>query len=108
MAIISELCQWLWPHFLRPDLEKQMTFCNGVRMCHDKSKADPSKMSRSEAFSLPESWGGRNCLLPVDVSIIREIKAAMGGDALLDFVSPEFAARAQAVYDSLHCGPKTG
>src|ERR1700722_20904764 len=98
----SELCQWLWPYFLRPDLEKQMAFRNGVRMRRDNSKAGPSGMSRNEAFSLPESWGGRNCLLPVDVAVIREIKVAMGGDALLDFVSPEFAARAQIAYDSLH------
>jgi hypothetical protein len=64
-------------------------------------------MSRNEAFSLPESWGGRNCLLPVNVDVIREIKAAMGGDAILNFVSDEFAARAQVAYDSLHISELT-
>jgi hypothetical protein len=58
-------------------------------------------MSRNEAFSLPESWGGRNCLLSIDVEVIREIKAAMGGDAILEFTSSEFSERARATYDSL-------
>ena len=70
-------------------------------MRKDKDKIGPSGMSRNEAFSLPEEWSGRNCLLPVDVNVIREIKAEMGGDALLEFISAEFSARAQAVYDPL-------
>ena len=40
-------------------------------------------------------------MLPVDVNIIREIKEAMGGDAILEFVSADFAELAQAAYDSL-------
>jgi hypothetical protein len=97
----SALCQWLWPYFLQADLDKQMDFRNGVRMRLDNLKAGPSGMSRNAAFSLPESWGGRNCLLPVDVAVVREIKAAMGGDALLNFVSPGYSARAQVVYNGL-------
>ena len=58
-------------------------------------------MSRNEAFSLPESWGGRNCLLKVDMAIIRELKEAMGGDEILEFVSAEFSQHAQAMYDTL-------
>lgn len=91
----SELCQWLWPKLLRTDLDEFMQFRNAVRMRKDKQKPGPSGMSRNEAFSIPENWGGRNCLLPVDIDVIREIKAAMGGDALLDFVAPEFAAQCE-------------
>lgn len=93
--------QWLWPKLLRTELADFMAFRNGARMRKNKNKPGPSGMSRNEAFSLPEKWGGRNCLLPVDVEVVREIKEAMGGDALLDFVVPEFAARAQRAYDSL-------
>lgn len=78
-----------------------MDFRNGARMRKDNDKIGPSGMSRNEAFSLPEQWGGRNCLLPVDVDVIREIKAKMGGDALLEFTSAEFSACAQAAYDTL-------
>jgi hypothetical protein len=101
MFICSELCQWLWPKLLRADLAEYMDFRNGATMRKDKAKAGPSGMSRNEAFSMPENWGGRNCLLPVNVNVIREIKEAMGGDALLEFTTPEFAACAQAAYDTL-------
>jgi hypothetical protein len=70
-------------------------------MRKDNEKAGPSGMSRNEAFSLPESWGGRNCLLEVDMAVIAELKEAMRGDGILDFVSAEFSQRAQAAYDTL-------
>jgi hypothetical protein len=78
-----------------------MDFRNGVCIRKDRNKPGPSGMSRNDAFSLPSSWGGRNCLLPVDVDIIREIKVAMGGDSILDFVPAEFSQQAQAAFDFL-------
>ena len=101
MGIYSELCQWLWPKLLRADLAEFMEFRNGAPMRKDKAKAGPSGMSRNEAFSMPENWGGRNCLLPVNVNVVREIKEAMGGDSLLEFTTPEFTARVQKAYDTL-------
>ncbi|KAG9316859.1 hypothetical protein JVU11DRAFT_2931 [Chiua virens] len=91
-----ELCQWIWSKLLCKDLQEMMDFHNGTRMRKDNDKIGPSGMSRNDAFSLPEQWGGRNCLLPIDMNVIREIKAEMGGDALLEFTSVEFSARAQA------------
>jgi hypothetical protein len=70
-------------------------------MRKDNEKPGPSGMSRNEAFSLPESWGGRNCLLKVDMAVVRELKEAMGGDEILEFVSADFAQRTQAAYDTL-------
>jgi hypothetical protein len=35
------------------------------------------------------------------VAVIWEIKQAMGGDAILDFVSPEYAAKATKVYNDV-------
>jgi hypothetical protein len=40
--------------------------------------------------------------LSVDINVICELKAAMGGDSILDFVAPEFAERVQVAYDSLN------
>ena len=78
-----------------------MDFRNGARMRKDNEKEGPSGMSRNEAFSLPESWGGRNCLLEVDKAIVRELKEAIGGEKILDFVSVEFSQHVQAAYDTL-------
>ena len=58
-------------------------------------------MSFNEAFSMPENQGGQNSLLPVDGNVVCEIKEAMGGDALLEFTTPEFVAHVQDAYDTL-------
>jgi hypothetical protein len=74
---------------------------NAARMRKDNLNPGPSGMSRDQAFALPERWGGRNCLLQVDVEVIRKMKEDIGGEALLEFVSVEFSQRAQLAYDSL-------
>ena len=99
---LSELCQYLWPKLLRQELDKFVEFRNGVRMRRDKKKAGPSGCSRNTAFSLHENYGLTDCLLRIpDMSIIHKLKEEMGGDSLLDFVSPEFSERAECAYKSL-------
>ncbi|KZT13141.1 uncharacterized protein LAESUDRAFT_690342 [Laetiporus sulphureus 93-53] len=96
-----QLCQWLWSRLLRQELQNFKDFHNAARMRKDKKKPGPSGMSRNEAFSLHEEWGGKNCLVKVDVAVVAEIKATMGGDQILDFVSAEYAHIAQVAYDTL-------
>lgn len=48
-------------------------------------------MSHNEVFAMLEKWGGHNCLLPVDVEVIHQIKEEMGGDSLLEFVTDEYS-----------------
>jgi hypothetical protein len=43
----------------------------------------------------------KDCLIHVDVSIIKEIKESLGGDALLDFMLPDFAVQALAAFEAL-------
>lgn len=72
--VCSELCQWLWLKYLRQSIAEEMTITNGARMRKDKNKAGPSGMSCDTAFSLPASWGGKDCLLPIeDMGVIREL-----------------------------------
>ena len=78
-----------------------MAFRNGVCMRRQKEKPGPSGMSHNEAFVMPEKWGGHNCLLPVDVDIVHQIKEEMGGDSLLEFVTDEYSRQAQTAYDTL-------
>lgn len=78
-----------------------MDFINGAWMHKDNKKEGLSGMSQNEAFSLPESWGGHNCFLEVDKAIVRELKEAIGGEKILDFVSVEFLQHIQAAYDTL-------
>ncbi|KAK7434314.1 hypothetical protein VKT23_020264 [Stygiomarasmius scandens] len=101
------LCQWLWPVLLRKELAQFMEIRNGTKMRKDKNKLGPSGMSRDEAFTLYDSWGGKNYLMSVDVSVVREIMEEMGGDSLLEFVTVKFSTQAQEVYDSLHISELT-
>ena len=83
------------------DLAGFMVFRNGVCMQRQKEKPGPSGMSCNEAFAIPEKWGGCNCLLPIDVDIVHQIKEEMGGDSLLEFVTDEYLQQAQTAYDTL-------
>src|ERR1700679_757102 len=74
MDYYRQLCQWLWPKLLRKLVEDFMESRNSYKSRHDRDKPGPSGMSRNEAFSLPHLWGGRQCLLDVNMDIIRELK----------------------------------
>ena len=78
-----------------------MEFRNGTKMRKNVHKPGLSGCSRNDAFSLCEKWGLRDCLIPVDVDVIQEIKQEMGGDAILDFVTSDFAACARTAFDAL-------
>lgn len=104
LPLNSNICQWLWPKLLQQTLDETMEFRNGARMRKDAKKAGPSGMSRNQAYSLPEEWGGRDCLLRLDeaqLDVIREMKEQVGGASLVAFVSDAFAQIAQNAYDSL-------
>ncbi|KAJ6520574.1 hypothetical protein DFH09DRAFT_1505134 [Mycena vulgaris] len=99
-----ELCQWLWPRLIQKELDNWARLRNGIPIRKQTGKAGPSgvkAMSRNDAFTMLDSWGGINCLQKVDVDVIRQMKMDMGGDELIAFTTSEFAARAQVVFDSL-------
>ena len=102
--IIRHLSQWLWLKVLQHELNAFMAKRNGQKMRKDNAKAGPSNCSQNDAFTMPESQGLDNMLLPLDdnqLKIVSEIKCAMGGDALLNFVSPEYSIQFEVAYDSL-------
>lgn len=66
----QELCRWLWAKLLQATLAQFLQERNSFKSRKDNNKAGPSGMSRNTAFSMPEEWGGKNCLLPVDVAVI--------------------------------------
>lgn len=78
---------------------------NAYKSRRDHSKPGPSGMSRNEAYSLPHKWGGRECLLNVDLDVVREIKEFISnGEDLFRFplVTVEFERQAEEIYQTLH------
>lgn len=101
----SQLTQWLWPKLLRKVAGEFMESRNSYRSHRDNTKPGPSGMSRNEAYSLPHTWGGRQCLLDVDLDVVREIKDFISnGEDLFRFplVTAEFERAAEDVYQTLH------
>ncbi len=100
--------RWLWSKLLNEEIQKTMEVQNAARMRKDKNKPGPSGMSRNQAFSLPESWDGTNCLLKIDdLALIREMNNQLGGERLIKFSSPEFDHSAQTAYVSLNVSSLT-
>lgn len=101
---ISHLSQWLWSKTLQRELDAFRAKRNGQKMRKDNAKAGPSNCSRNDAFTMPEDEGLVNKLLALDddqLKIVSEIKRTMGGNALLDFVSPEYSIQFEVAYASL-------
>ena len=100
--LCRELAQWLWPAILQRSLNAAASFRNGVKRRKDKKKeGGPNGLSRNDAFDNPEKWGGRNCLLPVDPSVVKATRDEIGDATILDFVSREFSKRAEAAFSKL-------
>lgn len=101
MTVDSELVQWLWPTLIQQELDefKDRLNCHTTRF--DSSKKIPSGVSPDVAFSLCTEYGGENCLQPVDVAVVRNLMEKIGGEELIRFVSIDYAAHAQAVFNTL-------
>ena len=81
-----------------------MSARNGVKPRKDDKKAGPSGVSRNDVFSMPEKYGLKNMLLPLNkaqLKIVAEIKMAMGGEDIIAFVPRDFADRDEAILATL-------
>jgi hypothetical protein len=70
----------------------------------DREKKLPSGVAPNVAYALYEQFGGEQCLQPVDRNFVKSLMEDIGGEDIIRFVSVEYAARAQAVFDDLRFG----
>ena len=50
---------------------------------------------------MPHKFGLKNDLLPIDIGVVHDIKKAMGGDELLQFVPQVLSEHFEAAYVTL-------
>ncbi|KAF8900677.1 hypothetical protein CPB84DRAFT_1747345 [Gymnopilus junonius] len=103
-TIVSLLSRWLWSKVLQLELDAFMHKRNAQIIRKDKKKAGPSGCSRNDAFCLPAKYGLKNMLLPLNdeqLEVVAEIKEALGGEALLEFVPPEWSTKFEQAFLSL-------
>ncbi|KDQ11750.1 hypothetical protein BOTBODRAFT_176943 [Botryobasidium botryosum FD-172 SS1] len=96
-----KLTQWLWPKLIQQELDELKEKFNSHRVRRDHKKVLPSGVSPNEAYLLPHLYGGVRCLQPVDHAVIKELMEAVGGESLVQFVTPEYAAAAEEVFEHL-------
>lgn len=107
MLYSSDLVQWLWPKLIQQQLDTLKHRFNDHRVRFDRNKKLPSGVSPNIAYTLHKKYGGENYLQPVNTAIVRELMVELGGEELIQFVSPEYAVCAQGVYDRLNIGELT-
>jgi hypothetical protein len=93
--------QWLWSTVIQKELDELKDTFNSHVIRLDRTKLNPSGVSPNIAYELFEDYGGENCLQPVDSDIIRGLMEEIGGEDLILFVSREYAAKAQTIFDTL-------
>src|SRR6201999_3190311 len=99
------LAMFLWPPVMQKELNKFVHLVNHRRVRKQNDKNLPSGVTPSFSYTFPERFGGRNCLLPVNMLIIEEILEDLKAehDRNMDWgVPPEFRDRAEAAFDRLH------
>lgn len=95
------LVQWLWPQLIQGELDELKERFNSHVVRYDSKKFLPSGVSPNVSFHNPEAYNGEiDCLQPVNVGLVQQLMKDLGGESLIQFVTPEYAAHAQAVFDS--------
>jgi len=74
---------------------------NDHKVCFDKNKSLPSGVLPNITFALFHKYNAINCLQPVDVAVVHNLMEEIGGEELIQFVYPEYAACAQAAFNTL-------
>ncbi|KAH7903949.1 hypothetical protein BJ138DRAFT_1019807 [Hygrophoropsis aurantiaca] len=96
-----ELVQWLWSTIIQKELDTLKARFNDHKVRFDADKLIPSGVSPNVAYSLMEKYGGEDCLQPVDITIIKQLKEELGGDDIIRFVGAEYEAKAVSVFHDL-------
>ena len=58
-------------------------------------------------MALYSQFDAENFLQPVDTEVINALMVEIGGDEILQFVTPAYAEQAQGIYDDLQVGELT-
>lgn len=98
---LSELVQWLWPKLIQQELDRLKSKFNHHRVRWDEHKINPSGDTPHMIYKAVEEYGGIDCLQKVDGDVIQKLMDDLESEDLLQFVTPEFAGKAQEVYDNI-------
>jgi hypothetical protein len=93
--------QWLWPLLIHQELNEVKELFNNHPIHHNRNKLLPLGVSPNMAYATFKDYGAINCLQQVDIAVVHRLKESIGGENLVQFVSPEYAAWCRTVYETL-------
>ncbi|THH19591.1 hypothetical protein EW146_g1615 [Bondarzewia mesenterica] len=98
-----DLFYWIFPPLVQEQLDDFRNWWNQHRIRSQKDKSMPSGHVPAHAFSVPEQYGGVDCIIPVSPAIIEELRQMVTDDVgpreeHLGWVTKEFSVLASRVY----------
>lgn len=92
---------------IRHSLEVQRQKLNSHRVRTMKDKLLPSGSSPNQFMANPAKFNAASasCLHPVDRGVVKQLMENLGGESLLQFVDPAFAAHCDSVYLAIGSPP---
>lgn len=96
--MLSLLALWLWPKLMQQELNSFCRIANSKRTRKQKDKILPSGVTPDFSYENPIHWGGRDCLIDVDMVVVEFLLENLRPkyEELTDWgVPPEFACKAE-------------
>nr|VWP00215.1 Autophagy-related protein 9 [Ganoderma boninense] len=103
------LFQWLWSQIVQIELNGFTAYWNSHRVRKQKDKLMPSGSTPNDFFATPEQWGGQDCGIPVDLTVVEALRKElkMPHEDVYKFVSDDFRQMAEDAYASIGFPPLT-
>ena len=93
---------WLWSTLIQEKLDELKEEFNTHKVRYDSKKALPSGVPPNVAMACYEDYPDvKNCLQPVDLSLLAELKELIGGEELLCFMPKEISDRCEMAFEEL-------
>ncbi|KAG6907095.1 hypothetical protein DXG01_010544 [Tephrocybe rancida] len=94
------LFNWLWPKILQNALDDFTKYWNNHRIRKQADKNNVSGTTPTNAFIVPETYGGKDCRIKVDLTTVDALRKAIpvSREDAMRWVEDEFSDRAQLAY----------
>lgn len=92
------LALWIWPKVMQQELDTFCRIANSKRTRKQKDKILPSGVTPNHSYENPARWGGRECLIQVDLDVVGHLLEGLRPkyEKLTNWGVPEeFARRAE-------------
>ncbi|KAG6905157.1 hypothetical protein DXG01_004495, partial [Tephrocybe rancida] len=95
-----DLFNWLWPQILQGALDNFTKYWNNHQIRTQKNKSNVSGTTPTNAFTVPDLYGGKDCRISVDLTTINALRATIPvtREDAMQWVDVDFADCAQVAY----------